>query len=96
MSEPRYRTRSERDLERALALVLDAAEEWAESLDLKADDLAAHGQIGRDAAAVTRSEAIAIREAIATYRPLRRRDPETDEWVEVEKPDLDDYDGFVR
>jgi len=62
-------------------IILDAAEEWAESLDLKADELAAHGPIGRDAAAATRSEAILIREAIARYRPLRRRDPETDEWV---------------
>lgn len=66
-----------------LALVLDAAEEWAEALDFKADEFAGHGPDGRRAATVYRTDATDLRSAIASFRPLRRRDPETDEWVEA-------------
>jgi hypothetical protein len=64
-----------------VTLLCDAAEEWAEWLDLKADELAVHGSVGRHAATVTRHDAQQIREAILAYRPLRTRDTETGEWV---------------
>lgn len=82
--------------ENAMALVLDAAEEWALALDQNAEALQGHGVAGRDAAGRVRTEATELRVAVASFRPLRRRDPETDEWVEVAKPDLDEYAGFQR
>lgn len=66
----------------ALATLCDAAEEWAEWLDGKAGDLDGHGQLGRQAGDVNRREANAIRAAVLHFRPLRERDPDTDEWVD--------------
>jgi hypothetical protein len=71
------------DLAPGIAVLCDAAEEWAESLDLKADELAIHGQEGRRAAAIYHDDAAKLRETISQFRPLRHRDPDTDEWIEV-------------
>lgn len=66
----------------AVAVLCEAAEEWANARESLADSMAAMGQEGRRAAVVVRAEVAEIREAVATFRPLRRYDTDAGEWVE--------------
>lgn len=69
-------------LTKELAIICDAAEEWAVNLHLTADVMGGQGPEGKRAAAITRQEAQEIRDAVKAFRPLRRWDEETNDWVE--------------
>lgn len=70
-------------VDRHIAVLCDATEEWAEVLDSRADDLANMGSEGRAAAKKVRAEAESLRVTVLHFRELRQRNPETDEWEEA-------------
>lgn len=67
-------------MDKSIAVLCDAAEEWAELVDAKANEVAGLGRTGREAAPRIRAEAEKIRKAITAFRPLRARD-EDGEWI---------------
>lgn len=58
-------------LDPRIEILCHAGEEYAESLDDKAEQLSGMGQEGRRAARIVREEAAEVREAVASFRPLR-------------------------